>query len=349
MAYADTVAGARAASHAVAIREHLLDVVTMISPNRTPLLSILEKFRAKDVTVNWLADRLASEGDPDVDGNSAVQAIKFDSDADFAEEDPPVKLYNRVQKFRETLSATDTMDYVETVDTDNYYATLLAKKIKLQAKRMEYAFFHAVGAAPVGSGNAASPGAIAAQMFGLQQIAKHSGFGGEGDWSGLHNDLQGTSIDVADSPRKHMLETHLGDILSLMYDKGAEPRDLWMRVVQKRQVADFQAASVRNIQAEDRMAIHTIDVYEGPTGVVIVNLHPNVESTAVVITQTELLQLAILKPTIPERLARIGDAFKGMLETALTLVILVPAAVGKIYNLAETYGKVTEAAPEQEP
>lgn len=347
--YAGTVAGARTATMVNIIREHLLDVVCMISPNRTPLLSILAKFQARDMQVDWIADLLGNPGDPAL-GNANVQAVAEDTDASFAQVDGPYRLCNRIHHFRETMSATDKLDYVDTVDTESVYATQLAKKIKEQAQKIEFAFIHSQGTAAVGSGNAASPGHVAPRMFGIQQIARgiQGGRFNACEWDDLPDDLQGTWHDVTESPCKHFLETHLGDLLAAMRAKGAEPTDLWLPINQKRQLSDFSGASTRNIEAEDRALIHTIDVYEGPTGVIIANLHDYVEPTAVIATQTDLLEIAILKPTIAERLARIGDAFKGMVETSLTLVVRCPSAIGKITGLCPSYELVSEEVQEEQ-
>jgi len=347
MPYFGQQAGDNTATFAKGTREQLLDVITMISPTKTPLLSTLPKMRATNRTVEWLTDELGSPGDPE-NGNTDVQAFSEDTDADFAMEVGPYKIQNRQHIFRETVSASDLLDYVDTVDTDSVYASRLIKKIKLQATKIEFAMIHSYSQAPVGVGNAESPGAAPGKMIGLEQCARNTGFtSADQDWSTLPDGIRGTAYNLTESPPKHFLETHLGDVLELMSDKGAEPTDVWCRVNQKRQIADFSASSTRNINSDDRMLINTVDVYEGPTGVVIVNTHPLIKKGSVFLTQTDLMQLAILKPTIPERLAKIGSAFKGMVETALTLVYLVPACVAEVYGLSPTYEKVTEATVEE--
>lgn len=340
-------AGDNLATMNKAIREQLLDVITMISPTKTPLLSTLPKIRATNRLVEWLCDELGSPGTPE-NGNSDVQAFSEDTDADFSSETGPYKIMNRIHIFRETVSASDLLDYAETVDTDSVYASRLIKKIKLQAMRIEFAGIHSYTQSPVGVGNQDSPGSQAGKMIGLEQCARTAAFtSSEQDWYTLPTGLRGTAYNLTESPPKHFLETHMGDMLELMSDKGAEPTDIWCRVNQKRQIADFEASSTRNINADDRMLIHTVDVYEGPTGVIIVNTHPLVPKASVYFTQTDLLQWAVMKPCIPERLAKVGSSFKGMVETALTLVYLVPAAVGEVYGLSETYEKVTEAETEE--
>ena len=341
-------AGDNTATFAKGTREQLLDVITMITPTKTPFLSTLPKFRATNRTVEWLTDELGNAGDPEV-GNADVQATAEDTDASFTGEDGPYKILNRNHLFAEYVSASDLLDYVDTVDTDSVYASRLIKKIKLQAMKIEFAIIHSYSQAPLGVGNAESPDTTPGKMIGLQQCARGDQFiAADQDWSLLPKGLQGTEHDLAESPLRHFLEGHMGDILEAMSDKGAEPTDVWCRVNQKRQIADFSASSTRNINSDDRMLINTVDVYEGPTGVVIVNNHPQVARGAVFLTQTDLLQLAILKPTIPERLAKTGSAFKGMVETGLTMVYLVPAAVAEVHGLSGTYEKVTEATTEEE-
>jgi hypothetical protein len=347
MPYFGQQAGDNTATMSKATREQLLDVITIITPTKTPLLSTLPKMRATNRTTEWLTDELGSPGDP-ANGNTDVQAFSEDTDADFTSEVGPYRIQNRTHIFRETVSASDLLDYVDTVDTDSVYASRLIKKIKLQAMRIEFAAIHSYSQVPVGVGNQESPGTQPGKMIGLEQCARNAGFtASDQDWSTLPDNVRGTQYDLTESPPKHFLETHIGDALELMSDKGAEPTDVWCRVNQKRQIADFEAASTRNINSDDRMLIYTVDVYEGPTGVVIINNHSEVKKSSVFITQTDLMQWAILKPTIPERLARIGSAFKGMVETALTLVYLVPACVLEISGLSETYEKVTETAVEE--
>jgi len=331
------------------IRENLLDVVTMISPQDTPWLSTLAKMLIHDTQVYFVTDILGDSGDP-ANGNADVQSIAEDADADFpAPEVGPYRIYNRAHGFRELVSMSDILAYVNTVDTDNLYATRLAKKIRLQAMKMEYALYHSIGQAAVGSGGADSPGQVNPQMFGFRQIGLHSGFTSEGQWNTLPDDAQGTDIDVSDSPAKHLLETHLGDLMEQMYDKGARATDLWLSVRKKRELANFEAASVRNINSADRMLINTVDVYESPVGVVIANLHPKMPNSEIMATQTDLLKIGVLMPTIPQRLAKIGGSIKGMVTTWLTNLPLAPAAIGISRGFVDTYETVVETTHEQSP
>ena len=130
MAYFGQQAGDNTATMAKVTREQLLDVITIITPTKTPLLSTLPKTIATNRTTEWLTDELASPGDP-ANGNADVQAVSEDTDASFSSEVGPFRIQNRTHIFRETVSASDLLDYVDTVDTDSVYASRLIKNIKL--------------------------------------------------------------------------------------------------------------------------------------------------------------------------------------------------------------------------
>ncbi|KKK79775.1 hypothetical protein LCGC14_2830100, partial [marine sediment metagenome] len=178
----------------------------------------------------------------------------------------------------------------------------------------------------------------ASKMFGMKQVAEHgAAIAAETGWTDLPTDIQGASQSEGGSPAGYLTEEVLGDMMSTMWAKGAVPSDLWMDIIQKRYVAEMEGNSTRSIQAADRALVHTIDVYEGPTGIVIVNLHPVVPDDEVLLTETSLLEIAVLKPTVAEQLARTGDAYKGMVETVLTFIPRCPAALGIITDLLNTF------------
>jgi hypothetical protein len=93
---------------AVSNREQLLDVLTILAPEETPLLSLAKKSKATSTFVEWTVDGLASPSTTGVAEGADVSAFvdKFAARA---------RLGNYVQKFRRPFMVSDLQQAVDSV------------------------------------------------------------------------------------------------------------------------------------------------------------------------------------------------------------------------------------------
>ena len=81
-------------------REQILDIITVLEPESTPLVSMMKKGNATSTFVEWQADKLAT---PDFSGVGEGEDVSsFKNQAE-----DRARLGNYVQKFRDTFQVSD--------------------------------------------------------------------------------------------------------------------------------------------------------------------------------------------------------------------------------------------------
>ena len=93
---------------AVSNREDLTDVLTILAPEETPILSSADKKKASSTFVEWTVDSLAAPSTAGISEGADVTAFT-DQFAGRA------KLGNRVQKFRRDYMVSDMQEAVDSV------------------------------------------------------------------------------------------------------------------------------------------------------------------------------------------------------------------------------------------
>ena len=93
---------------AVSNREDLTDVLTILAPEETPILSSADKKKASSTFVEWTVDSLAAPSTSGISEGADVTAFT-DQFAGRA------KLGNRVQKFRRDYMVSDMQEAVDSV------------------------------------------------------------------------------------------------------------------------------------------------------------------------------------------------------------------------------------------
>jgi len=324
-------------------REDLLDVITNISPDKTPLFSSLRKTTANNTLHQWLVDNLESPGDPEDPENGQeadVHCTPEASDADFEDLEVPCRLNNLTHIFRKTFDVSDTQRAVNTAGMSDMLAYQIRKQSKVLALMIEYALIwsrRAQQSADQHPGDCAS-GSGCRKMDGIRVATAWD----DTDFDCLKDDEQGTVYDPAGSPFTELTPEILDNLNQLMWEKGADPKNIWVGAYQKRKISSFCLdCTQKTIAATDKKLVNSIDVYESDFGLRRINLHRYMYSRELLMTDEEYLAIAILRAIKSEMLARVGNHAAGMLEGELTLEVLAPAALGLIVNLTND--------PDEEP
>jgi hypothetical protein len=267
-------------------REDLIDVVTNVSPAETPLLSGLPMGPgAKQTLHEYTTATFASAS-----SNAQVEGASF-SAADLTQ---PSRSSNNTQIFIDNIQISGTMEVVDGVVNAKSYQT--NKNLKEHAKDLELAFM-------AGSRASGSSG-VARQM------------------TGVINAL--TTNASTRSSGSSLGETTFNDIMELIYGSTNEvATEVYTGATLKRDISGFTAANTRNISADDRRLVRSVDVYESDFGLHKIFLHRDVPTGAnakmLVAINPEYHMQSWLRPTMVEELAKDGDRARSQIISEATL------------------------------
>lgn len=269
---------------AVGNREDLSDVITNISPVDTPMFSRFGKVKARSTNHEWLTDSLA---------NAARNARIEGADYTFTKPASRTRLGNYTQIFWTPVEVSDTQRAVDVAGIEDEFAYQMTKKLKEHARDIEYALV-------TGTGNSGAPD-IERELKGVlawitTNVETGSGTGSEA--------LTSTMFDNA---------------LQKAWEQGGMPDTCFTNGFQKRRISSFTAGNTRNINADAKEVIVGVDVYDSDFGRIKIVPDRFMPADQVVVLQTDLWKVAVLRPTKKVDVAKIGSSTRAVVETELTL------------------------------
>ena len=319
----------------VSNREDLTDVLTILAPEETPILSSANKQRATATNVEWTVDSLAAPQTAGISEGADVTAFtdKFAGRA---------RLGNRVQKFRRDYMVSDMQEAVDSVGPAKI-AQAEAKAIRELKRDIE------------------------ATIAGTQDSATENGAGvanqlrGLGDWldSAGPADVPASFRTPADSiyttteaNASPFSESDLNSIISSIFRVTGSASNLMLVADTglRQVIADFarvSAGATENIRSvnyngESGTIKLSVDLYESDHGVVsIVNQNPdcapsfggNTATGSGYIVNPEYYGIHELIPMGSTRLPNLGGGERGFVDCALTLGVYHPGAHGVIQDV----------------
>lgn len=241
-------------------REELSDIVSRITPEDTPIYSLIEKESFKTTHPEWETDDLASP---------ANNVIPEGDDYTFSATTPAVRVGNYTQILRKdgiisgTQDATDNAGRVEQVRYQK-----LKKAVELR-KDVEFSIVTANASV---AGTTRQSGSLSTWI--TSNVSRDAG-GANGGYS------SGTGLTVAptNGTQRAFTKTILDSVMQQGYVSGANFRHLvvspYVKSVFVTFMSDSNVASFRYAAStgKDNSIIANADVYEGPFGKVMV--HPN--------------------------------------------------------------------------
>ena len=320
---------------AVSNREDLTDVLTILAPEETPILSSANKQRASATNVEWTVDSLSA---PQTAGISEGADVTSFTDQ-FAGR---AKLGNRVQKFRRDYMVSDMQEAVDSVGPAKI-AQAEAKAIRELKRDIE------------------------ATIAGTQDSATENGAGvanalrGLGDWldSAGPADVPASFRTPADSiyttteaNASPFSESDLNSIISSIFRVTGSASNLMLVADTglRQVIADFARVSagatenIRSVNYDGNSGSIklSVDLYESDHGVVsIVNQNPdcapnfggNTATGSGYIVNPEYYGIHELIPMGSTRLPNLGGGERGFVDCALTLGVYHPGAHGVIQDV----------------
>jgi hypothetical protein len=318
----------------VSNREDLTDVLTILAPEETPILSSANKERATATNVEWTVDSLSAPSTAGISEGADVTAFT-DQFAGRA------RLGNRVQKFRRDYMVSDLQEAVDSVGPAKI-AQAEAKAIRELKRDVE------------------------ATIAGTQDSSTEDGAGtanalrGLGDWlDGAAGGVPATFQTPADSiyttteaNATAFSESALNGIISSIFRVTGSASNLMLVADTglRQVIADFARTStsatdnVRSVNYDGNSGTIklSVDLYESDHGVVsIVNQNPdcapnfggNTTTGSGYIVNPEYYGIHELIPMGSTRLPNLGGGERGFVDCALTLGVYHPGAHGVIQDV----------------
>jgi len=267
-------------------REDLIDVVTNVSPKKTPLLSGLPMGASAKQTLHEYAVATFEDATHDAE----VEASAFTA-VDLTQ---PTRATNNTQIIKNDILVSGTEAVVDGVTNAVSYQT--NKNLVEHAKNIELSFM-------AGSRASGSSG-VARQM------------------TGIINAL--TTNATTRTSGSSLGETAFNNALNMIYNSTDDvATECYVGGTLKRDISGFTAGNTKNIGADDKRLINAVDVYESDFGVVKIFLHRNVPNGAnakmlVLINPKYHLQ-SWLRPTMVEDLQKDGDRIRKHILSEVTL------------------------------
>jgi len=316
---------------AISNREDLLDVLTILAPEETPILSSANKERASSTFVEWTVDTLDAPQTSGVAEGADVTAFtdKFSGRA---------RLGNYVQKFRRDYMVSDLQEAVDSVGPAKV-AQAEAKAIRELKRDVE------------------------ATLMGTQDFSIENGAGtayglrGLGDWIDSAGPSQVPSAFRTPADSIHasgtFTETTLNELITSIYRVTGSTNSLMLvaDTALRRVIADFArldpdgsgaGTSIRDVNYNgDSSTIKlSVELYQSDHGVVsIVNMNPDCapdttnKDTGYIINP-DYFGISELIPMGSTRLPNLGGGERGYVDCALTSLVYHPCAHGKITALS---------------
>ena len=319
---------------AVSNREDLTDVLTILAPEETPILSSANKERASSTFVEWTVDSLSAPSTAGISEGADVTAFtdKFAGRA---------LLGNRVQKFRRDFMVSDLQEAVDSVGPAKI-AQAEAKAIRELKRDIE---------ATIASANtqATEDGAGTANAL-----------GGLGDWiqnaAGSANvpaDFRTPAASVVDAGA-NLSESEFNGLIPSIFGVTGSTDNLMLvaDTTLRSDISDFARTGydttdgsnpgVRSVNYDGNSGTIklSVDLYQSDHGVVsIVNGNPDCMPTQAgtagmmgYMVNPEYYGIHELIPMGSTRLPNLGGGERGFGDCALTLGVYHPGAHGKIVD-----------------
>lgn len=309
---------------AVGNREDLQDKIYMVSPEATPIVSAIRRFKAEAKFHEWQRDSLAT---PNKD-NAVVEG----DDRTGTALTPTERVGNYVQLFDAVAVVTSTQQKVKKAGRSSEMKYQVAKKFK-EIKRDIEAMVLSNNPAVAGNSTTARKSAALGAMI-YTNIS--SGVGGS---TTAHTSGAATTAPVAGTNRT-FTEALLKTVLQSVYtNSGDMPTIISLTPSHKATFSGFSGIAVNRFQVakgKQGVIVGGADVYMSDFGeLTVVPNHVQATANANVafVLNPEYAGLAYLQEFKSEPLAKTGHTEKELVSAELCLVVTSEKAHGKVADL----------------
>lgn len=308
------------------VREDLIDKITRVDPDETPIISSAGRDTANSNYHEWQRDtlRAANKDNAALDGDDATASAKT----------PPQRVANYLQIFQDTISVSGRAEKVKKAGMTSAMAYLKAKSYKEIKKDME---------AMVLSSNVAVAGSagVAPKSAGLGAMIYTNAFHGVGGSTTAHTSGAATVAPVAGTARvftQALLDTA---VQATYIASGKVPERVFVSPAHKRVFSTFPGIAVNRYDLKGKNDQGRVqagaDLYGSDFGALeIVPHYLMAGSTNVYGLDTDFIDMVYMKDRAfsDDALANTGDNTKRQILSDVTLRLTSETAQFKIADLS---------------
>ena len=297
----------------VGIKEDVSDVISNLSPTKTPFQTMIGTDTTKNRQFQWLEDSLrAVQANAKVEGFTAADATLT----------PPTLRSNYTQILEKTIKVSATEDAVDQYGRAKETAYQLMKAGEEVKRDLEHAFVGLAQAAT--AGDSSSNARLTASASSLVTNSTNRWY------MGATTPLGGTTGTAA-----ALSETALLGIGQAAYNVGAEPSVFMIKPADSLIVAGFTGASgrTRNFNDGTKTLVNVVDLYVSPFGEYKVVLNRFQKADHAWLLDPGMWKAVWLRKWTREPLAKTGDASVNMIVGEVGLKHKNFAGDGLIANL----------------
>jgi hypothetical protein len=306
-------------------REDLSDIVTLLEPESTPLVSMAKKGTASGTFFEWQTDDLSTASFAGV--LEGEDASTFDDKAANR-----AKLGNYVQKLRRTYGVSDLQEIVDTAGVSSEFASAESKAVRELKRDLEAAVCSS-------QDRVADDGTNAYKTRGM---LKWLGVGGQ------PADIPAAFQNVANDTTGTQTETTFNSVLQELYEANGMPGGQLTLIAGpglKREISNFArqegATTALNYQvtqsAESKKISLTVNFYEGDFGNVAIlpsvfinrtSGSATIDADAGLLIDPEYVGIHMLKAESTSELENRGGGRRGFADLVAGLAVYSPKAHG---------------------
>lgn len=288
-------------------KEDILDLITNVDPEETPLLSRLGITTCSNRYTEWLNDTLESgtgTGGSVVEGASAVKRAL----------DARTRLHNWTQITSYVFGISGTQEAISSYGLESEYAYQLEKAMKIVKIMQEQILLNSTSSTG-GMGSICATGARS--------------------MTGLIDCIQ-TNVQTGSAGSCALTENLFNALLQTIFENGNGYPDIaFVNGFNKRRISSFATANNRTIDMTSGSKLrNTVTAYESDFGTIEVVLDRWVGKGTVPVLQMDKYKIAYLRKPKVQQLGITGDSKEAMIVTEYTLQYLNEATSGKLSALA---------------
>lgn len=281
---------------AVGNREDLINLITNISPEETVFMSRIGKTNATGRTHEWLTETLQASNS----GNAIIEGAS----ATFASGDVTARsrVTNYTQILRKPWSTSYTQDEVEKAGVNgtefDHQRTLKTKEL---ARDMNAAL-----------------------------INQASASGDSGTARKLNGALAAITTNTGSAGGQPLEQVSYNELLQTIWTAGGRPNATYVGGKNKRVISSWTSPLQRNIDANGKKLVVSVDTYDSDFGVQTILLEREMPTTQVMTVEEKRWRTAFLRPLFFEELGKVGEQRRGSVVAEITLEYLAENSSGKI-------------------
>lgn len=294
---------------AIGNREDLSDVITTISPTRTPFQTFAGKGKATGKTHEWQTDALASA----VTTNAQLEGDVITGSAST----PTVRLANYCQISTKDWVVTGTQEKVLKAGRASEVAYQKAKRLSELKRDMESVLVSAQRGAAGATGTARKLRGLSAFNNTNTNRYTASTSGTKGKNSTAPNSATGAPTEAGNT--RALTELLLKGVLATGYAAGAEFTHIMVGPHNKQVISTFAGRSSSREMVDKNKILGAADVYMSDFG--DLKVIPNIfaKEREAVLMDFDMVSVDYLRPVFSYPLAKTGDSERGAITTEYTL------------------------------